>query len=108
MTDELAAARKAVQRASETVDDASIREQLRSIDEGLMEMTESEGGTTDSGGETPAKTQGDVPHGENLEEVEEKVVGLASRTDEPTRSHLENARDDIDAYRRKYTREWER
>lgn len=99
MAEELSAARDAIQRASGTVDDATIREQLDSIDEGLMEMT------VDAEG-TPAKTEGDVPHGENLKEVEEKVVGLASRTEEPTRSYLEDARDSIDAYRRKFTREW--
>lgn len=99
MAEELSEAREAIQRASEVADDATVREQLDSIDEGLMEMTEHPG-------DGPAKTAGDVPHGENLEEVEEKIVDLASRTGEPTRSHLEDARDGIDAYRRTFTRDW--
>jgi len=101
MAEELAEARDAVQRASETVDDASIREQLQSIDEGLMELTESK-----SSADSAAKTESDVPHGDDLEQVEQKVVGLASRTDAETRSYLEDARDSIDAYRVRYTRDW--
>ena len=99
MADELSRAREAVQRASESADDADLRKHLRSIDEGLMEMTaESE--------PDEARTSGDEPHGENLEEIESKLAGVLSETDGRTREQLQSARDAIDAYRRTTTRDW--
>lgn len=99
MADELSRARAAVRRASESVDDAAIREHLRSIDEGLREMTSA----SDSG---DARTSGDEPHGENLEEIESKLAGVLSETDGQTHDQLQMARDEIDAYRRTTTRDW--
>lgn len=101
MADDLSRARDAVRRAADAADAAEVREQLRSIDEGLMELTES---STEEG--SPAKTAGDVPDGERLERIEETLVGLASRTDGRTREALEDARDHVDAYRRTHARDW--
>jgi hypothetical protein len=101
MADRLASAREAVRRASDVSDDSTVREQLRSIDQGLREMTEASETTTDD-----VSTEGDVPHGEELRTVEEKIVGLADRADDEARAHLEDARDAIDDYRRSYARDW--
>lgn len=101
MNDNLASARDAVQRAGDATDDATVREQLRSIDEGLMEMTESE-----EAPEGEASTTGDHPHGDALEEIEAKLASLAGELDRPARERVEDARDHIDAYRRTYTRDW--
>lgn len=100
MAEELSRARDAIQRASEHADDSTVREQLRSIDEGLMEMTHSEKQTL------RAKTSGNVPDGDDLQEIEETVVALTSETNSEARSCLHEARDEIDAYRRKFTRDW--
>ena len=96
MADELANARVAVQRASEDSDNATVREQLDSIDRGLMELSESE------------STLDNEPHGDRLEEVEEKIVGLMDETDGSAHTRLGDARDSIDANRRRYTREWDK
>ncbi len=96
MVDQLEAAREAVQQASEAVDDPRLREQLRSIDEGLMEQTEA------------AKTEADEPRGDQLEAVEAELARLMDAVDEVERAYasLEVARDAIDEYRREYTRDW--
>lgn len=101
MADRLASARDAVRRASDETDDATVREQLRSIDEGLRELTEDEG-PVDVG----PSTEGDEPHGDDLEEIEAKLAGLADEAGGAARGHVEDARDAIDAYRRAYTRDW--
>ncbi len=101
MVERLAGAREAVQRASDVTDDATVRKQLRSIEEGLMEMTE-RGETVDD----EAKTEGDVPGGDDLEEVEAKLAGLVDETDGAARRHVEDARNAIDAYRVAHTRDW--
>lgn len=95
MSDQLARAREAVGRASDTADD-TVREQLRSLDEGLMELT---GG--DKTQESDTTTEGD-----RLEEIEAKLAGLMDETDGDTRAHIEDARDYIDEYRRTFTRDW--
>lgn len=101
MPDHLDSARDAVQRASEETDDETVREQLRSIDEGLVELTE-RSETTDDG----VKTSGEHPHGGELETVEERLAELADAVDGAARDHVTDARDAIDAYRRAYTRNW--
>lgn len=101
MAHRLSSARDAVQRASDATDNAAVRKQLRSLDEGLMEMTES--------GDLPddaPKTEGGVPHGDDLEEVEHRLADLAGEAEGEAQRHVEDARDAIDAYRRAYTRDW--
>lgn len=99
MSDDLAAARAAIQRATARTDDASRREHLRAIDEGLLEVTNEKAPTA-------ARTQDEPPHGDDLESIESEIVDVASEADPPVRSHLETARDEIDEYRRAYTRDW--
>lgn len=91
MVEHLDEARESVQRASEIAEQEVLRKQLRSIDEGLMEMTE------------PAKTAGHEPHEDTLEEVEQKLTGLLDETDGETAEQIREARDAIDAYRQAYT-----
>lgn len=101
MPEHLDSARHAVQRASEETDDPTVREQLRSIDEGLKEMTH-HSETTDDG----VSTSGEDPHGGELESVEERLVDLSDATDGAARTHVQEARDAIDAYRREFVRDW--
>lgn len=68
--------------------DSTIREQLRSIDEGLLELLE--GDKTDS--EVPPET-------DELRELESKLAGLEDQTNEQTRQHIETAREHLLAYR---------
>lgn len=101
MVGHLATAREAIQRASDATDNETVRKQLRSIDEGLMEMTEA--------GDLPddvPKTEGDVPHGDDLEEVEQRLADLAGTADGEARTHVKVARDAIDDYRQAVTRDW--
>lgn len=101
MSDRLSRARTAVQHAAEATDNATVRKQLRSIDEGLMEMTE----RGDSPDDEP-KTEGDVPHGDDLEELEYRLADLASEVEGKAETYVTNARDAIDAYRRANTHDW--
>lgn len=94
MVDQLARARESIRRAADRSDEETVREQLRSIDLGLMEETES------------ASTEGDRPVGDQLEQVEKKLAGLAERTDGAVNEDVREARDAIDAYRRAHTRDW--
>lgn len=68
--------------------DSTIREQLRSIDEGLLELLE--GDKTDS--EVPPET-------DELRELESKLAGLEDQTNEQTQQHIETAREHLLAYR---------
>lgn len=95
MVDQLSRARAAVQRASDEVDDATLRNHLDSLDEGLMEQTEA------------AKTESDEPDGDQLEQIETELVRVMDETGGAALEHLEEARDAIDAYRRAYTRDWD-
>lgn len=99
MGDDLAAARAAIERAIELTDDPTLREHLRSIHEGLMELS-NETEPVDS------TTQAVPPDGDNLASIETTIVDLASETEPPVRSHLETARDEIDEYRQTYTEDW--
>lgn len=110
MSDRIERAREAVKRAAELTDDATVQKQLHSIDEGLEEMTHSakedvsDTDREEAGG--AVKTGGDVPHGENLEEVEMKLAGLGDDADSAARRLIQDARDHLDGYRREYTRDW--
>lgn len=92
MVTPLIRARTDLERASDTADH-TLREQLRSIDEGLEEIV---------GGD---KTRDEPPHGDRLVELERKLEGLAEETDGETREAIETARRRIDAYRRRETTE---
>lgn len=96
MIDQLSVARQSIQRASETTDNAAVREQLDSLDEGLMELTEED------------KTQDSDPASEvdRLASIEEKLVGLLDETSGATETQIEEARDAIDIFRQEHT-EWE-
>lgn len=96
MTDQLSAARNSIQQASETTDNANVREQLDSLDEGLMELTEEQ------------KTQDSDPTVEvdRLTPIEEKLVGLFEKTSGATETHISEARDAIDHFRQQHT-EWD-
>lgn len=100
MADRLASARDAGRRVSDETVDATVREQLRSIDEGLRELTEDEGQVVGGPG-----TEGDEPHGDGLEGKEAELADPASEADGPARGPVEAARDAVDGYRRAYTRD---
>ena len=110
MADHTERAREAVQRAADVSDDAVVREQLQSIDEGLAEMTHSASedvGESDRAGEpATASTEGDVPHGDELQQVEAKLASLADEADGRVRRLIQGARDELDGYRREVTRDW--
>ncbi|XVH30390.1 DUF7553 family protein [Haloferacaceae archaeon DSL9] len=91
MAQHIESAREAIQRAGDSAE-ANVREQLLHVDEGLMELTE--------GDKTPSEAP---PGGNNLEEIEAKLVGLADETeDAAARERLEAARDHLDAHRREH------
>lgn len=110
MTDRLERTREDVQRAAEATDDAVVHKQLLSIDEGLEEMTHSAAedvSPTDDEEEGGAvKTEGDVPHGEKLQQVEAKLAELGDDADGRAREHIQDARDHLDDYRQTVTRDW--
>lgn len=88
MANRLRNARAEIRHASEHAD-ADVREQLRSIEEGLSELVEGE------------KTQeGPGPKPERLEELERKLAGLEEQVDDRTRERIEDARDALFTYRR--------
>ncbi|NHN42701.1 hypothetical protein G9C85_13830 [Halorubellus sp. JP-L1] len=104
MDEDLAPAQAAIERAIERTDDPTLREHLRSLDEGLTAVaTDGEAG---DGTETDAKTQDEESRGDKLESIESELADVAGEADEVTRSHLETARDEIDEYRRANTRDW--
>lgn len=92
MVDRITEARRLVATASDDTDDATVREQLHSIDEGL-EVLETE--------------PDDAVKGDRLEEVEAKLVGLGDELDDDHVHHLvENARNHVDAFRRDKAQNW--
>lgn len=95
MPDPLTEARTAVNEAIDATDDSTVREQLQRVDEGLDEL---------SGDEAPDDPQ---QQGERLETVEEKLVGLGDQVSGPAQTHVENARDHIDEFRRRYAQDWQ-
>jgi hypothetical protein len=94
MVDRIAEARRLVDEASDVTDDATVQEQLRSIDEGLGVL---------------AEEPDDAVKGDRLEEVEAKLVGLGNELDDDDgRVHhlFENARNHVDAFRREKAQNW--
>lgn len=86
-------ARDAVDSARTITDDSTAQEQLASIREGLETVADE---PTD-----------DERTGDRLEEIERQLVELGNDVEELTASHLQTARDQIDAYRREAAPEWE-
>ena len=78
MTDHLERAREEIHRASDRAE-SEIQENLRSIDEGLQELTE-EGGTEAANA------------AERFEHVEEKLRALIDRTEDETKTAVQDAR----------------
>lgn len=92
MVDRITEARRLVAAASDETEDATVREQLHSIDNGLAVV---------------ADEPDDAIKGDRLEEVEAKLVGLGDETDEEAvLRRIENARDHIDAFRRDEAQDW--
>lgn len=91
MVDRISNARRAVAEASDAVDDATIREQLHSIDEGLAAVE---------------NEPDDAEKGDRLEAVESKLVGLGDETEDEATERIEAARDLLDAYRRDRAQDW--
>lgn len=92
MVDRIAKARTFVDEAGDVTDDATVQEQLHSIDEGLGVL---------------ADEPDDAVKGDRLEAVEAKLVGLGDELDDDRVLHLiENARDHVDAFRREKAQDW--
>ncbi|WP_436928003.1 DUF7553 family protein [Halosimplex amylolyticum] len=89
----LAAARDAIDSAREITDDATAEEQLASIREALETLDED-----------PVD---EAAMGDRLEEMERQFTTLGEDLAELPTSHLETARDHLDAYRRERAPEWE-
>lgn len=110
MTDRIERAREAVQRAADVSDDPAVREQLQSIDEGLAEMTHSASEDPDEAGGAgepgTVSTEGDVPRGDQLQQVEAKLAALGDVAEGRVRRLIQGARDELDGYRREVTRDW--
>lgn len=87
MSELLRQARTEIDQASEHAD-STVREQLRSIDEGLLELIEGD------------KIASDVPpETAELRELESKLADLEDQTNEQTRQYIETAREYLLAYR---------
>lgn len=91
MVDRIADARRVVAEASDAVDDATIREQLHSVDRGLAAVADE-----------PA----DAEKGDRLESVEAKLVGLGDEVEGDAAEYVATARDLLDDYRRERTQDW--
>jgi len=94
MVDRIEEARRLVDEASAVTDDATVQEQLHSVDEGLGVL---------------ADEPDDAVKGDRLAEVEAKLVGLGDETDDDEdRVHhlLENARNHVDEFRREKAQNW--
>lgn len=82
-------ARTEIQQASEHAE-SDVRENLLSIDDGLQEL---------AGGDKTAESDLENEEG-RFTEIEEKLRGLMEETSEEVEDRLQNARDELDAYRR--------
>ncbi|WP_123538548.1 DUF7553 family protein [Halosimplex salinum] len=89
----LAEARDAVDSAKRLTDDSNAEEQLASIRLGLESVDDEQLDETEVG--------------DRLEELERQIVTLGNDVEDLARSHLETARDQIDAYRRESAPEWD-
>ena len=96
MVSRLAIARDAVQSASERTDDATVQEQLHSIDRALAGL---------SGEET---IDDDVEEGDRLEQLEHQLVKLGDDTDGVVQRQLAVARDNLDRFRQEHAPDWDR
>lgn len=92
MVDRITEAERLVERASDETDDEIVREQLRSIGEGLATL-EDDHGNPDA-------------QGERLQEIESKLVALADETEGPAFERIREVRDLVDAYRRDRAQNW--
>lgn len=97
MDDRIERARSLAAQASDLTDNADVREQLRSITEGLDRM---------EGNEERPSQEDPKQEGDRLQQVEEKLAGLTDKTEGTARERVEEARDALDAYRRDDTRDW--
>jgi len=95
MVSRLAIARDAVQTASERTDDATVHEQLQSIDQALAGLSDE------------ATLDDDLQEGDRLEEVEHQLVKLGDHTDGVVQRQLRVARDNLDRYRQEHAPDWE-
>lgn len=91
MTDHLQRTREEIHRATEHVD-GEVQDNLQSIDEALQKLT--------ADGDTGAKFADD--EAERFEHVEEKLRGLMDQTDGAAERALQDARDELDAFRREH------
>lgn len=90
MTDAFDRARSELQRAADAAGRAE-QEQLRSIDESLMEFTEGD------------KTQDTAIHADRIAELEEKLDGLRGETDDEVERHIANAATELREIRERRT-----
>lgn len=95
MVSRLAIARDAVQTASEHTDDATVHEQLQSIDQALERVS----------GESALDD--DTAEGDRLEALEHQLVKLGNHTDGLVERQLSVARDNLDRFRQERAPNWE-
>lgn len=93
MVDRIEEARRSLDAASDKTEHEHLREQLRSLSEGLQEVENDEDPELE---------------GDRLEEVEDKLTGIGDEVDvdQQVLDRMEDARDDIDAYRRDKAQDW--
>lgn len=91
MPNHLRRAREKIRQASDAAD-GEVRSNLQSLDEGLGELTE--GGKTEGSGDPDDEA-------DRFKQIEEKLRGLIDETDDETERVLQDARDELDAYRRR-------
>lgn len=95
MEPRLRRAREAVESASNATEDATIHEQLESIDVALADLSGS------------ATLDDDAEEGDRLEEIERQLVELGNDADGPAKRHIETARDLLDEFRRVRAQDWD-
>lgn len=93
MDQRLSEARDAIDSAQELTDDSNAEEQLDSIHLGLESVDDEQ--------------LDEAQVGDRLEELERQLVTLGDDVEDLAASHLQTARDQIDAYRREHAPEWE-
>lgn len=92
MVDRIREARRIVSEAADETEQATVREQLHSIERGLAAV---------------AEEPDDGEKGDRLEEIEATIVGLDDETEpDAIRDELADVRDLIDAYRRDRAQDW--
>lgn len=92
MAERIKTARRLVAAAADETDDATVREQLHSVDDGLGAVAEAPDG---------------AEKGDRLEEIERKLVALGDDVeDDAVHERLEDVRDLLDAYRRDDAPNW--